>query len=158
MQIKRVSTRVALIVFGIVFKLPALRQMTTHGLRFHYMRNEIANASEFATYILCNKASFLAPVFSLGFVSISRFESGEKPTWEELREIFRKLPPDAQKLLRYMSRHPFTPQNFRRSSTGLKMIDFGDGFGERYPLSYFLRRFHKEFEEVLKEVQTAAMK
>jgi hypothetical protein len=122
------------------------------------MRGLIANASEFATYIMCKEASFLAPTFSLGFVSIQKFESGEKPTFKEMEEVFQKLPVDARKLLLYMDKHPFCPQNFRRSSNGLKMIDYGDAFGDRCPLSFFLRRFHREFGEALKEVRTAATK
>lgn len=155
MQIKRGTTRVALIAFGLMFKFPAFRQRTVHGFRFNYMRGLVANASEFATYILCEHASFLAPVFSLGFVSIQRFEGGEKPTFDDIGTVFRKLPVDAQRLLMCMEGHPFTPQNFRRSKDGWRMIDYGDSYSEGYPLSYFLRRFHKEFGEALKEVQTA---
>ena len=150
MQIKYGTSRVAVIAFGLVFKFPTLKQRTVYGRRFHYMRGLIANASEFATYILCREASFLAPVFSLGFVSIQKFESGKKPTFEEMEKIFRKLTKNAQELLRCMNPHLFAPDNFRQSKTGLRMIDFGDGIGESYPTSYFLRRFHNEFGEALK--------
>jgi len=155
MQIRRGTTRVVFIAFGLVLKFPALKQRTIYGRKFHFMRGVIANASEFATYIMCDRASFLVPVFSLGIVSIQKFEGGTKPTFDEIEQVFQKLPVEAQNLLRRMDLHPFTPPNFRRSKTGLRMIDFGDDFSESFPPSYFLRRFRKEFEEALKDLQTA---
>lgn len=155
MQIKRGTTRVVLITFGFVFKFPTLKQRTVHGKLFRYFRGLVANATEFATYLGCDRASFLVPVFSLGFVNIQRYQDGEKPTWDEVEVIFRRLPERAQGTLRMMDMHAFTPSNFRRNSKGLRMIDFGDGFANTVPLSSFLTRYHEEFGRALKGETTA---
>lgn len=155
MQIKRGTTRVVLIAFGFVFKFPTLKQATVHGKLFRYFRGLVANVTEFATYLSCDRASFLVPVFSLGFVNIQRYQDGEKPTWDDVEAIFRRLPKEAQATVRMMDMHFFAPSNFRRNTQGLRMIDFGDGFAKSVPLSSFLVRFHKEFGEATKGETTA---
>ncbi len=153
MQIKRGSTRVAVIFFGLVFKFPTLKQRTVHGRLFHYLRGVIANVSEFATYICCDRASFFVPVFSLGFVSIQKYEGGEKPTWDDLEDVARRLPEKAYRAIKYVDPHHFAPDNFRCNSKGMRMIDFGDSYGDPAPLSNFLLRFHEEFGAALREAK-----
>ena len=133
MQVKRGSTRVVLILFGFVFKFPTLRQLTVNGRLYRYFRGLVANVTEFTTYLGCNRAPFLTPVFSLGFVNIQKYQDGEKPTWNEIKVIIGRLPEKTQRIIGVMSMHPFDPSNFRRTSKGLRMIDFGDGFAERTP-------------------------
>ena len=155
MQIKRGTTRVVLIAFGLVFKFPTLKQAAFHGRSFRYFRGLIANATEFATYLSCDRASFLVPVFSLGFVNIQRYQDGDTPTWTDLEAIFSRLPEQVQRTIRMMDQHAFAPSNFRRNSRGLRMIDFGDGFSDNTPISFFLTRYHKQFGDAIKGETTA---
>ena len=157
MQVKRGSTRVVLILFGFVFKFPTLRQFTDKGRLYRYFRGLVANVTEFATYLDCKCASFLVPVFSLGFVNIQKYQDGEKPTWDEMKIVFGRLPEKAQKTVRMMDMHPFAPSNFRRTSKGLRMIDFGDGFAEQIPISNFLIRFYEEFGKALESKITTTI-
>ena len=155
MQIKRGTTRVVLIAFGFAFKFPAIRQRTIHGRTFHYLRGVVANLTEFAAYISCGRPDFLAPVISCGFVSVQRFQAGEKPTWDEMDKILSQLSERARYAVSVMDPHPFAPSNFRRTSSGLRMIDYGDRLGDTYPITAFLNRYHEELSLLLAKSGTA---
>lgn len=155
MQIKRGTTRVVLIAFGFAFKFPALRQRTVHGRVFHYLRGMTANLTEFAAYISCGRPGFLVPVVSFGFVSIQRFQAGERPTWDEMDTILSQLSERPRRAIAVMDLHPFAPSNFRRTSSGLKMIDYGDLLGDTYPLTAFLNRYHEELAPLLAKATVA---
>jgi hypothetical protein len=150
MQIKRGTTRVTIIVFGLAFKFPSLKQRTVHGKVYSFFRGLIANTTEFASYVVCKRSSFLAPVFSLGFVNIMRFESGDKPTWDELDAYINQLS-DVPRQRMKSSDHDFAPHNFRFHRSGLRMIDYGDRFSDPIPLSNFLRRHYEELDKILQK-------
>lgn len=156
MQIKRGSTRVALIALGLVFKFPTLQQHTKRGYVVRFFRGFKANITEFVTYIRCGCPTFMVPVLSLGLVNI-QFNAGDRqPRMSDMVNAHLLLSKAAQDMASLSDKHAFGPGNFRWGKNGLRMIDFGNGRRSHYSLSHFLVKHGKEFGEALAKVRPTA--
>lgn len=165
MQIKHGSNRTALFIGNFVFKFPrgySLKSWLRILWRFitgkpvagdirlgilHYTRGIHANLTEFMLWN-ATRSSFLVPVLTLGLITIQRYESGQEPTASELQELFSRFPEDMNFLFT-VDPHCLHMSNWRRNEKGFRLIDYGDTFGNGYPLSLFISQHHTKLAEIL---------
>lgn len=117
MKVFRGGSRTVICIGGLAFKFPkysnlwkilkytvilgykrqwkSLRNNTSQGM-IYFLDGLMANLSEFAIS-LYSGSPVLAPVyFSIGFISVQKYEAGAQPTWKELADLWRQLPEEAQ--------------------------------------------------------------
>jgi len=143
-KIKRGNDRFVIIVGNIVFKFPYFFRGPQR-----FLRGFIANITEYGCYSF-TKAQFLVPVFSLGVVSIQRFEGGQIPTHEEMEIVFEQLPERLRRMMLHINPHNLQCQNWRKNDYGYRLFDYGDtfGYGNSFHLSEFLIPNNKELSKV----------
>jgi hypothetical protein len=146
-SIRKGSTRSVLMV-GNLFVLKFPRK----GRRL-FLRGVIANLSEYFVYKFSH-ASYLVPCFSIGIVTVQKYEHGEIPTnieiWNRLN-----VSEKATRILQSVAPHEFMGKNWRKNSKGYRMIDYGyNMYSGTYPISDFLSQFKRELTESLSKTET----
>lgn len=155
MRFEHGTYRTALIVGGLVFKFPHVKGIIRASYaRGYFYRGIMMNLSEYFLYLLLKEhQSFLAPVyFSIGIISVQRYEEGAipQPGDEHYEGVWNNLSRAAKDHLMTMDGHALDYHNWRKSSTGLRLIDYGDKLGDVSPVSGFLTRWHRELDSALK--------
>lgn len=84
-----------------------------------------ANISEALIYIQAKQTSFLSPVFSLGLLSLQRYEGENEPTQLEIQSLYEALPERIRNQLREVNGHDKAACNWRKTKRGLILIDYG---------------------------------
>ena len=164
MKIHKGRNRFTVITCGLVFKFPYFKfipyfllevlngfkgkKSTPNARSFclTFVRGIYENMSEFFTFVYC-KSPFLVPVFSLGFVNISRFCEGTKPEWKEVGAVLKRLPQDAYKKVFFLDPHHLEERNWIKTPTRLLLCDYGSNFGEHYSFGSFLTDHYDELEK-----------
>lgn len=158
MKIKHGSSRTAVIVGGLVFKFP-IRWGKTKSQKRAFYQGVMANISEYILYrLLKEHQSFLVPVyFSIGLVSIQKYEQGEqpKPGDDRYESVWNNLPEDAKRHLSMVDPHALYYNNWRVTPSGIRLIDYGDKVGQPASVSGFLTRWRKELDAALKSPSTS---
>lgn len=171
-QIKKGGTRIVVITNRLVFKFPShvypvhyltvalkvLRKYQDWRLASRNIGNAVrsfwrgiqANLIEFMVWREC-RASFLVPVFTLGVVSIQRYEKGREPLLHELDRLYLKLSPEAREALRRIDPHAHQPTNWRKNEKGLRLIDYAGVPGKHLSFAGFILEFRHELEKACRD-------
>lgn len=135
------NTRFVIVLFNLlVIKLPLLRtdlinKPITRPILFAmdcldvlYMSmlfGCIANLSEALNYYWCQgKPKMLAKVVTLGFCNFQLYYGEDTPDEEEIMSLLDNLDEKTSAVLREVDAHAIAAYNWRRTSDGLKIIDY----------------------------------
>lgn len=112
------------------------------------------NQSEYRCWKSC-KASFLAPTyFSIGIVNIQKRFAGEHPSWKEMETLVQQISLRTEYQPWRVDPHCFGPDNFIKSSDGIKIVDYGNSSEQPLRFTDFILRWQKEINEVLSASKT----
>ena len=110
----------------------------------------VANLTEYASW-LEKPSRFKARVyFSLGFLTVQRYEQGQTLTKDQLKELLNHLPGEAKLEMEAMNTHAFCPSNFRRTERGVVMVDYGAGIrDEHQSITAFVYTWDEKLTKIL---------
>jgi len=145
-EINKGSTRTVVIVLRrFVLKFPRIEKALGRTRLISFLWGVIANLTEFSTFLLSKNRSFLVPVWSIGLVSFQRYEEGETPTENEIRDILNRLPEGQKNILEFTGSHDLSARNWKKNAKGYRLFDYGDASCRSpIPISYFL--FYSDLE------------
>jgi|GEM_PF-1582986 len=126
-----------------------------HKLGWIILCNGItSNWTEYTTYIK-TRASFLVPVFaSCGLISIQLYEDGKVPSMDESIGIADALSKKCNLCLNIDPHDFHSPENWRKTRNGYKLIDYGDKYYRRSgPISGLILALHPEITEICSQTQ-----
>jgi hypothetical protein len=158
MQIRRGSSRAVFLVGRWAIKVPLVmiphKKADVEGIWKRFLIGMIANLTEYVMWLVFRRWNFLTPVyFSIGFVSIQKRSSGEKPSWDELNAMWKRMSQHAQMHLRGVDPHQIQPGNVWKEPDGTyRFVDFGDKvcYGGM-TLSTFFVYHHEELSKIFNE-------
>lgn len=176
MRAKKGSKRWALIVGPLVFKVPRIRfsVLRTQDALRSISKGEFKSALRnlnwargwFWSAIMQNwseyqswrelRTSYLAPVYlSIGLLNVSKFIEGDKPSFEELDEVWGRLGREAYYHLRCLDPHLISGPNIIRRPQGYCFVDYGDNTSAGLRLGKFLKLHHQELVTALASSATS---
>jgi len=149
-KVRKGNTRIAVIFLNLlVVKFPnprldgitkpskkdfvGLRTGASYFLRFFrniywaLLYGSAVNISEAIIYLHARPAQFLTPVFTIGVCSFQKYQGEEKPSREEILDFEKGLSEKARVCLDECDIHQWLEDNWRRTSQGLRLIDYGEG-------------------------------
>jgi hypothetical protein len=101
------------------------------------------NVSEAMLYRYTHNKAHLSAVFTIGIASFQRYEGEERPTQQEIADLYQSVAPDES--FDDINCHDSSAHNWRKTPMGLKLIDYGqDPF--RTTWARYLKRYQRKLE------------